>query len=92
MVSGSGSKTADSGADWGLQAKKDKLIPRIQVSFGNFYIVLWYLVNAVWEKKGIQIRMGEIKLFAEDMLITVEIPNEPTKNPYKNHEANLERP
>ena len=34
------------------------------------------------EKKGIQIRMGEIKLFAEDMLITVEIPNEPTKNPY----------
>ena len=44
------------------------------------------------EKKGIQIRMGEIKLFAEDMLITVEIPNEHTKNPYKNHEANLERP
>lgn len=44
------------------------------------------------EKKGIQIRMGEIKLFAEDMLITVDIPNEPTKNPYENHEANLERP
>lgn len=44
------------------------------------------------KKKGIQIRMGEIKLFAEDMLITEEIPNEPTKNPYENHEVNLERP
>ena len=44
------------------------------------------------EKKGIQIRMGEIKLFAEDMFIIVEIPNESIKNPYENHEVNLERP
>lgn len=54
MVSGSVGKTADSGADWGLCAKKDKLIPRIQVSFhqnGNFNIALWHLVNAVWGGK-----------------------------------------
>lgn len=33
--------------------------------------------------KGIQITMEEIKLFAEDMLIYVESPNESTKNPMR---------
>lgn len=33
------------------------------------------------KKKDIQIRMEKPKLFAEDMLITEEIPNEPTKSP-----------